>query len=320
VISLDFELYWGVRHMPTVKRYRRNLVGARIAVPAILDLFSEYGIHATWAVVGFLFFDHTRALIEHAPALRPSYYNTKLSPYDDLPPDDARADSDSIFFAPGLIRQISKTNHQEIATHTFSHYYCLEPGQTIETFRQDLQAARAAAEQLGVPITSLVFPKNQCRSDYLTTCAELGFSAYRGDPSPWLYRAAPDHAQSYVRRLGRLLDAYISVTGSNCNPLPVRTAGIPINISASRFLRPYSPTLRMLEPLRLRRIKRDLTTAAKAGSSYHLWWHPHDFGANLSDNLRSLRQLLDHFSSLRDLYGMESLNMSEVAASALVIA
>ena len=106
-----------------------------LPVPAILDLFSEYGIHATWAVVGFLFFDHTRALIEHAPALRPSYYDTKLSPYDDLPPDDARADSDSIFFAPGLIR----TNKQDqssgnSATHTFSHYYCLESGQTLRRF------------------------------------------------------------------------------------------------------------------------------------------------------------------------------------------
>ena len=100
MISLDFELYWGVRHLPSVNRYTRNLVGARIAVPAILNLFSEYGIHATWAVVGFLFFDHTRALIEHAPALRPGYYDTKLSPYDDLPPDDERADSDSIFSTP----------------------------------------------------------------------------------------------------------------------------------------------------------------------------------------------------------------------------
>jgi peptidoglycan/xylan/chitin deacetylase (PgdA/CDA1 family) len=314
VISLDFELYWGVRHLPTVKRYRRNLVGARVAVPAILDLFSKYGIHATWAVVGFLFFDHTRALLDHAPALRPRYNNKRLSPYYDLPADDARADPESIFFAPGLIRQISSTNHQEVGTHTFSHYYCLERGQTLEMFRQDMQAACAAAEQLGVPIKSLVFPKNHCRSDYLTACAEVGISAYRGNPPSWLYRAAADDAQGYVRRLGRLLDAYIPVTGSNCNPLPAPTAELPIDITASRFLRPYSPSLKMLEPLRLWRIKRDLTIAAKAGRAYHLWWHPHNFGVNLWANLRFLRQILDHFHLLRDLYGLESLNMNEAAS------
>ena len=100
VISLDFELYWGVRHLPSVKTYIRNLVGARVAIPAMLDLFTEYGIHATWAVVGFLFFDHTQALLDGAPSLRPRYVNKTLSPYDDLPPGDAQADQNSIFFAP----------------------------------------------------------------------------------------------------------------------------------------------------------------------------------------------------------------------------
>jgi Polysaccharide deacetylase len=314
VISLDFELYWGVRHLPSVKRYIRNLVGARVAIPAMLDLFSEYGIHATWAVVGFLFFDHTRALLDGAPSLRPRYTNKGLSPYHDLPADDARADLDSIFFAPGLIRRISETDHQEIATHTFSHYYCLERGQNIEMFQQDMQAACTTAEQFGMPLRSLVFPKNQCRSDYLTVCAELGISAYRGNPSSWLYRAAADDAQGYVRRLGRLLDAYIPISGPNCNPLPAPTIGLPINIIASRFLRPYSPSLRLLEPLRLSRINRDLTIAAKTGRAYHLWWHPHDFGVYLSSNLAFLRKILNHFRLLRDLYGMESLNMGEAAA------
>ena len=36
----------------------------------MLDLFVEYGIHATWAVVGFLFFDHTRAAEGHLFAVR----------------------------------------------------------------------------------------------------------------------------------------------------------------------------------------------------------------------------------------------------------
>jgi len=313
VISLDFELYWGVRNLPAVGKYFRNLVGARKVVPRLLDLFKEYGIHATWATVGFLFFDRTRSILRFAPTMRPKYKRRNLSPYNDLPPEEARENAKSIFFAPSLIRLICATAHQEIATHSFSHYYCLEEGQTIETFRQDLLAARAAARMFGLETSSLVFPKNQCRNDFLSVCSEAGIIAYRGNPSSWLYRAVADGEQGYIRRLGRLLDAYVSLSSQNCHPLPVWTGDVPLNIPSSRYLRPYSSRLRMFEPLRLRRIRRGLTTAAQTGQLYHLWWHPHDFGLNMASNFAILRRILDHYRSLRELYGMESLNMREAA-------
>jgi hypothetical protein len=55
VISLDFELYWGVRDVFALEEYASNLLGVRKVVPAVLQLFDQYGIHATWATVGFLF-------------------------------------------------------------------------------------------------------------------------------------------------------------------------------------------------------------------------------------------------------------------------
>src|SRR5579859_4252999 len=56
VISLDFELHWGVRdHEPLDGPYRPNLLGARNAIPRLLEMFERYGISATWAIVGFLF-------------------------------------------------------------------------------------------------------------------------------------------------------------------------------------------------------------------------------------------------------------------------
>jgi peptidoglycan/xylan/chitin deacetylase (PgdA/CDA1 family) len=316
VISLDFELYWGVRHLPSVRQYLPNLVGARTAIPAMLDLFSEFGIHATWATVGFLFCDQTSTLLKFAPSHRPVYENRNLSPYYDLPPEGVTETPDSVFFAPSLIRLIANTAHQEVATHSFSHYYCLERGQDIEAFRQDLFAARAAARALGLEPRSLVFPKNQCNDEFLTVCAEAGILAYRGNPSSWLYRAAADDEQGYVRRFCRLLDTYLPLASRNCHPLPV-SGSLPINLRGSRFLRPYSPLFRMFEPLRLHRIKRDLTEAARKGLFYHLWWHPHNFGVNTAANLAFLRRILEHYRSLHDLYGMESLNMGEMTADCL---
>ena len=318
MISLDFELYWGVRHLPSVRRYFPNLVGARRAIPALLDLFSEFGIHATWATVGILFCDQTRTLLKFAPSHhRPEYENRVLSPYHDLPPEAATENSESVFFAPSLIRLIANTANQEIATHSFSHYYCLEKGQEIEAFREDLLAARAAAQAIGLELRSIVFPKNQCKDEFLAVCTEVGILSYRGNPLSWLYRAAADENQGYVKRLGRLFDTYLPLGSRNCYPAPARNGDLPINLRGSRFLRPYSHLFRMFEPFRLLRIKGDLTEAAKKGLFYHLWWHPHNFGVNTAANLAFLRKILEHYRSLNALYGIESINMGEMAACCL---
>jgi len=313
VISLDFELYWGVRHLPSLKGYVRNLVGARVAIPAILNLFKEYGIHATWATVGFLFFERTSQLLSIAPSRRPLYKNRKLVAYDDLPPESEREASDSIFFALGLIRMIANTANQEVASHSFSHYYSLEEGADLESFRADLQSARRAAWLSNFEVRSLVFPKNQERSDFLDVCAEAGILAYRGNPSSWLYRPVADAKQTAVRRLARLLDSYLPLSGDNCGDWPLENTGLPVRIPASRFLRPYSPLLSLFERFRIARIKRSLTAAARKAQIYHLWWHPHNFGRNLVQNCKALKQILDHYRMLQRIYGMESLNMAEVA-------
>jgi hypothetical protein len=84
VISLDFELHWGVRDIyPAGGSYDRNLYGGRDAIPRILDLFEEFEIAATWATVGFLFASSREQLCRFAPSTRPRYENPLLFPYDE---------------------------------------------------------------------------------------------------------------------------------------------------------------------------------------------------------------------------------------------
>jgi hypothetical protein len=316
IVSLDFELYWGVRGSASVGRYRQNLVGARAVVPALLNLFTEYGIHATWATVGFLFFDRTEALVNCAPKMRPKYRKENLSPYLDLPPKEARETSDSVFFARSLVRSIANTPNQEIGSHTFSHYYCLEQGRDLDSFDEDLSAIRATARSVGCELRSFVFPRNQVQEEFLDACYKAGIVAYRGNPDCWFYRACSGSAEGYARRLARLADAYVPLVAT-CYPLPAPTARLPINLPASRFLRPYARVVRLLEPLRLRRIVRELTYAAQAGLCYHLWWHPHNFGVDTAVNLGFLRKILEHYRFLQSHYGMQSANMGEAADLAL---
>ncbi|MBK8241811.1 MAG: hypothetical protein IPK88_00135 [Saprospiraceae bacterium] len=66
VISLDFELYWGVTDSKSIDAYQSNILGVQSVIPKLLYLFDQYQIKATFAIVGFLFVTIKR-LLEHLP-------------------------------------------------------------------------------------------------------------------------------------------------------------------------------------------------------------------------------------------------------------
>lgn len=311
-ISLDLELYWGLRDVIPLTQARAALSGERQIIPALLDLFRHYTIHCTWATVGFLFFQHKKDLMTALPAILPQYTDARLNPYPYLASIGDDESTDPFHFAPSLIRKIMEYPGQEIGCHTFSHYYCLEPGQSAEAFRADLSAAINVAAQWDIVLQSLVFPRNQCNPTYLKISRELGIAAYRRNPDVWMYRPAANKGQTGLKRLLRLLDAYINLSGlgqQHCQ----REDTLPVAIPSSRFLRPVSKRFRIFEPLRLRRIKSEMNAAARNGGIYHLWWHPHNYGLAPAVNLRFLTDVLEHYQGLRDTEGMTSLNMKEIS-------
>ena len=143
VVSLDFELMWGVRDTVTIQTYGENIRGVHKSLPIILDYFKKYNISGTFAVVGLLFFNSKEELLNNLPERKPLYKDSKLSPYGAYITEQVGKDSNSdpYHFAPKLIQLIKNTPNQEIGTHTFSHFYCLEEGQTLEDFTDDLKAA-----------------------------------------------------------------------------------------------------------------------------------------------------------------------------------
>jgi peptidoglycan/xylan/chitin deacetylase (PgdA/CDA1 family) len=308
VISLAFELLWGVRDHSDKQAYGQNVLGARDAVRRMLELFAERGIRATWATVGFLFCETKDELMAALPAERPAYVNPRLSNYtylDEVGKDDR---SDPNYFAASLVDAICKTPGQELGTHTMSHYYCLEDGQTLAAFEADLAAAKALADLRGVSLKSIVFPRNQFTAAHLEICARQGVSHFRGNPGAWAYRAAKGSEQTLAKRALRLIDAYSGVLGAQT--FVPRRDGL-VDVPASRFLRPCAGKLAAFHPLHLGAIKRGMTEAGKAGRGYHLWWHPHNFGRNLDANMDGLRLIMDHFAVLRDRYGMTSMAMGD---------
>lgn len=315
-VSLDFELMWGVRDKRTIESYGKNVTGVHKVIPSLIEAFEKYEIAATFATVGFIFAKNKEDLLAHVPDEKPHYSLGKYSPYQNnyfAAIGSSEAD-DPYHYGHSLVRMIQQSPKQEIASHTFSHYYCLENA-SLSSFEADMLSAKKIASALGVDLKSIVFPRNQYSQQHIDVCKKLGFIAYRGNQKSSIYDPRRNEDQNKRIRATRLVDAYLNVSGRH-SFIPELNNDI-VNIPASLFLRPYSGKLRFADSLRLQRIKSSMTYAAKNDEGYHLWWHPHNFGLNLKENLAFLEEILKHYQQLHHQYGMQSKTMRSIAEEIL---
>lgn len=311
LVSLDFELFWGMLDQCALEDYQDNVLGGRKAIPQLLKLFEKYGIHATWATVGFLFADHYEKLSAFFPqeCQFPSYSNEKLKPYGKFKEIGCTEEDAPCFFAPSLIRQVAETAGQEIGTHTFCHYYCREQGQKVAQFRADMEAAKAIAAAHGFDVTSVVLPRNQCEPEYTQVLRELGFTSYRDEENDWIHEKIKFRP---LLRLLRLADVYFPLTGLG-GYVPRNEGGI-WNLVGSRMYKPILKPLCFLEGLKIQRIKGQMLHAAKHNLVFHLWWHPHNIGIETAHHLAQLEEIFAYYLELKERYGMQSCNMGEMVA------
>lgn len=313
IISLDLELIWGVRDKRNIENYGKNILNARKAIPQILDLFNKYGIHCTWAIVGMLFANNKDELTSFLPVKKPSYNDPMLSSYTYLDEVAETEEKDPYHYAGSLIEHIRKYPGQEIGSHSFSHYYCKEKGQSNSEFEEDILSAVKIAEKDNLVLRSFVFPRNQIVPEYLQVLNKMGFSCYRGNPDNFTFSTEIKRKYSVIQRILRLTDSYINLYGHHTYSISHLTENELINIPSSRFLRPFNPKLKLLEGLKINRVIKDMSYAARRNEVYHLWWHPHNFGANTETNMMQLEKILDHYSILKNKYGFLSMNMGELA-------
>lgn len=303
IISLDFELAWGVLDHFSETGYGNNIMAVHHVLPQILKLFAKYDIHATIAYVGFLNCNSVEQLRQCRPEHTPNYENRKLSPYND--DFSYIIGHEQYYFAPELIRQIRQTPGIELASHTFSHYYCMEKGQDNLSFEDDMKMVVMGMKNETGNVETIIFPRNQVNDKYLSILQKYGIRSYRGNPKR-LFK--PNGGM--IQRILRLADTYINLTGHNTYPA-VKPNSTLVDIPASRFFKPYSNKLFFLEALKIHRIKKSMSHAARKGEMFHLWWHPHNFGCNTRENLENLENILQHYQYLHMKYNFNSVSMKE---------
>jgi len=306
-ISLDFELFWGIRDKRSIEDYKANLDGVWIAIPKILYLFNKYNIHASWATVGFLFFDSFNELCKNFPNSLPKYKNENLSPYEYIV-GDKENDEKIYHFAKDLIKLIAESSGQEVTSHTFSHFYTEEENYAKDSFKDDTKAFMQICNN-NIDVKSIVFPKNQMNQESLKIIKKEGISIYRGNPKHWAYKNG-DIDKDFKTKAFRFIDTFFNLSGYKTS-VPKKTNGL-YNVRSSMFLRPYSQKFKILESLKLRRIKKAMLYAAKNNENFHLWWHPHNFGVNIEENMQNLEEILKYYKYLEERYNMKSKNMKEL--------
>jgi peptidoglycan/xylan/chitin deacetylase (PgdA/CDA1 family) len=315
VVSLDFELHWGMRdHVGRDSPAYADLAPSRDVGLALADLFAERGVRATWATVGLLFASARDELDPFLPERRPHYVQPELDPYAEPIGADETADPEHL--AGSLVDRLAATPGQEVGSHTFSHFYCLEDGQDEADLRADLGAAQAIADRHRLSLTSLVLPRNQWNPRYAGAVLDSGFTCIRGPQPSWGHHARAHDEHRGVDRAARLLDTYAGLSPPPTTSWQaVRGPDGLCDVPASAFLRPYSPRRAPLESLKLRRLVAGLRDAARRGRIFHLWWHPHNFARYPDESFSFLRRLLDEFDRLAGAEGMRSLSMRDVVAT-----
>lgn len=299
VISLDFELHWGVFDTKGAN-YDANLIGARESIKRFLNIFRDYNIKATWAIVGLLLNSDKNELKRNLPDLMPTYLDASLNPYVlDIGHSEK---SDPIHYAWSLIKLISQYSDQEIGSHTFSHFYCLEAGQTADQFDADLAANKNIVRQkLNIDIKSLVFPKNQVNPEYFDILKRQGVEIFRN-----IHEI--DKNRSYYNRIFLYLDSYLPIISRDLNRVH-NSDGLRF-VYGDRFLRPSKN--KFLDRLLINRVKSEMLKAAKNNAVYHLWWHPHNFGNSLDKNFHVLQEILDYYIFLNEKYQFQSNSMADL--------
>jgi peptidoglycan/xylan/chitin deacetylase (PgdA/CDA1 family) len=314
-ISLDFELHWGVfdkKERESRETIYRNTLAL---IPRMLELFAAYEVHVTWATVASVMAQDQQEWERWKPAVEPDYLEGKYSAYQWVQQNGLPAHYNWAHFAPETVRKIVQYPGQELGTHTFSHYYCLEKQHAQGAFAADLKAAIQVASTFHQPPVSLVFPRNQFNKDYLAVCYAYGIKVVRTNPACRFWNPVNEKDTPIFRKLVRTADAYLPM-GRTRTSYPLSAIqvipGEPLQLRASRFLRAWEP-YPVADLLKWRRLCSELRAAAKHNECYHLWWHPENFGSHPEENLKSLQMLLQHYRQCKNKYGMLSWNMGEYA-------
>jgi hypothetical protein len=162
---------------------------------------------------------------------------------------------------------------------------------------------RALARDLGVTLTSFVFPRN--RVGHLDRLRAHGFRVFRGEDPVWF-----DALPAPWSKVGHFLDDVLAISPPTVRPVEVRP-GL-WSLPGSMLYRSMEGFRRAI-PLRSRVLKarRGLDRAIRRGEVFHLWFHDVDLAEGTDRMLAGLDEVLAAAAADRDRGDLLILPMGE---------
>ncbi len=302
LVSFDTELAWGYHDLDAARQRIFTADGSRErqSIRRVLDLCDEYGIAATWAVVGHLFYS-TCEDCELCPILD---WRGRYSSFDVIYQTDH-----PLWYAPEIMDWIQSTPHQEIAFHGYTHRVFSESVMSDEQAQLEIDEWRRAAERRGLMPHSVVFPRN--RVGHLDCFKAHNFVSYRSD----VYEPLPLRAP-YVGKVLRTLDQVLGITTPPVHDPVVDASGL-VNHKASAHLFAFNRKVELtldrlnLPLLRMRRMRRAVRHAAEQRKVVHLWAHPWEFRTDA--DIDKLRYVFDYAHTEIQRGRLQSISMTDLA-------
>ncbi len=284
----------------------------------MLALFERYEVRATWRRSASCSSKSAPSCCALYPRAKPTYSEANYSPYGEIAAIGVNESSDPCRLGRSLValiaahadRKSARTPSATISRSRPPDAGCLPPGS---------RGRRRCANRAGHEVRSLVFPRNQCNEAYLPLCSEAGIQCFRGNPRSWLYRARPRSEERASWRALRLLDAYINISGHHTYRRMAPGTG---RSPPSTFPRAASsgpgrplPALARMPAAAADQERDDACRPARRG--FPPLVASRELRANCAQNLRCLEAVLQHFASLRDRHGMESLNIGDFGSASV---
>jgi hypothetical protein len=303
VISLDLELSWGIFDLSFDEGVLRMARWTHdIGVPNLLDHLTRNGISASWAVVGAMM----RPSLPDVSGLPEVNYPHFRRPWFSLVAKEADESTHPEWFGASLVKMIRKAEpKQEIGFHSFSHVPFGQPGMTGERAVAEYRYCAQLAQELGIPTTCFVFPRNLVA--HLADLRGAGFTCFRDvDELPVRF------ANNTLTSVGMVLADFFGLSPRMIEPsLKEGIVSIPgsLLIRCAAGWRKYIP-----DSSRLRRLRKGLERARRSGGVFHVWFHPENLYAEWPRLENVVARFLEELGVLVRNGDLRCLTMGQLAS------
>src|SRR6267378_5434482 len=303
VISLDLELSWGSFDLSySDELLKMGRWTHDVGAPNLLKHLTRNGLSATWAIVGAMM---RRSLpdVSGMPEVR---YRHFPKPWFSYIPKDGDEQTHPEWFGASLVEMIrNSTPEQEIGFHSFSHVPFGERGMTRERAIAEYRYCAQIAQELKIPKSSFVFPRNSVA--YLAELRDAGFTCFRDvDRLPLRF------SNGMLNSLAMIWADFVG--SSPCMVEPSLKDGI-VSIPGSLLIR-YAAGWRKFIPdsSRLRRLRKGLERVRLNRGVFHVWFHPENLYAGWPRVENVVARFLEELGVLVRNGDVRCLTMGQLAA------